>query len=601
MNRKEYVCVNIKDEPANSGDQLNLKSVVNEEHDINGKEDSAEYIYHNIFVKDENMELESSDDDDDGMDWMLSSGESESSCDELDFESNSSENFVNTDESESDLSSNISSCKSDVSENLVSSDETRYDSSFEKATSTDSDESLEDDTDIDDVSQTCTDTRNPMSKWVPVSIHSRIFPASGKEMLCSHIPFSKDGKVWPIDIYKHFLTDEIINLIVVETNRYATQVSKSNDEDSGLCKWTLTNYEEMKKFLGVIFVMSSYKMPMISNYWSKNLFYRNKTISKTMNLERFQNLLGALHFSDNRKPKGTKYQKIAPLMDLLKLQFRSLYTPGSSLVIGETMIPFKNLVPKKHHKFGCKIYKLCTLEGYTLNFEILCQREEREGMMSHPDSLVMNLMANYLDKGATLFTDFTSVTLAESLFSRKTYSCGFIRGKQAGLPSEIVNAKIKNGVIIGKENEKGVKVFNWKDGSKSIIVSTISDHDEKITLTGEVTRKGKERKMPKVALDFAVAKKRVVDLDDEFSPYSEFTTKTLKWYKKVFLGLFTGTCVLNSWIIYNKYFASKKWTFEDFRRSLCHSLLTGLPEEERKPRKITKSVSGGLEQLRISG
>ncbi|KAB7502161.1 hypothetical protein Anas_12339 [Armadillidium nasatum] len=344
MSCNEYVCVNIKEEPANSDDQLNLKSVVNEGHDINGKEDSAEYIYHDIFVKDENMELESNDEDDE-MDWMLSSGESdESSCDELDFESNSSENFVYTDESESDLSSNISSCKSDVSENLVSSDETRYDSSFEKATSTDSDESFEDDTDIDEVSQICTDTQNPMSKWVPVSIHSRIFPVSGKEVLCSHIPFSKDGKVWPIDIYKHFLTDEIINLIVVETNRYAaTQVSKSNDEeDSGLCKWTTTNYEEMKKFL------------------------------------------------------------------------------GSSLVIGETMIPFKNLVPRKHHKFGCKIYKLCTLEGYTLNFEILCQRGEREEMMSHPDSLVMNLMSNYLDKGVTLFTDFTSVTLAESLLSRRT-------------------------------------------------------------------------------------------------------------------------------------------------------------------------------------
>ena len=57
-----------------------------------------------------------------------------------------------------------------------------------------------------------------------------IFPVSGKEVLCSHIPFSKDGKVWPIDIYKHFLTDEIINLIVVETNRYAAPKKKENHE-----------------------------------------------------------------------------------------------------------------------------------------------------------------------------------------------------------------------------------------------------------------------------------------------------------------------------------------------------------------------------------
>ncbi|CAF4294064.1 unnamed protein product [Adineta steineri] len=34
---------------------------------------------------------------------------------------------------------------------------------------------------------------------------------------------SEDGTVNPIDCYRHFITDDIISLMVLETNRYAEQ------------------------------------------------------------------------------------------------------------------------------------------------------------------------------------------------------------------------------------------------------------------------------------------------------------------------------------------------------------------------------------------
>jgi hypothetical protein len=36
-------------------------------------------------------------------------------------------------------------------------------------------------------------------------------------------PTSKDGTINPIDFYRHFITDEVISLMVRETNRYAEQ------------------------------------------------------------------------------------------------------------------------------------------------------------------------------------------------------------------------------------------------------------------------------------------------------------------------------------------------------------------------------------------
>ena len=44
------------------------------------------------------------------------------------------------------------------------------------------------------------------------------------------MPTSEDGTINPIDCYRHFITDEVINLMVRETNRYAEQyISLAND------------------------------------------------------------------------------------------------------------------------------------------------------------------------------------------------------------------------------------------------------------------------------------------------------------------------------------------------------------------------------------
>ncbi|UJR11934.1 hypothetical protein I4U23_016112 [Adineta vaga] len=36
-------------------------------------------------------------------------------------------------------------------------------------------------------------------------------------------PTSQDNTIYPIDCYCHFITDEIISLMVLETNRYSQQ------------------------------------------------------------------------------------------------------------------------------------------------------------------------------------------------------------------------------------------------------------------------------------------------------------------------------------------------------------------------------------------
>ena len=99
----------------------------------------------------------------------------------------------------------------------------------------------------------------------------RSFPFTGKEELCVEASSSLEGKIWPTEAYLLFLTDEIIDLIVTETNRYADQVIASRvlTRNSRLRAWVPTTNAEIKKILGLILYMGVNVLPDTVLYWSK--------------------------------------------------------------------------------------------------------------------------------------------------------------------------------------------------------------------------------------------------------------------------------------------------------------------------------------------
>ncbi len=65
---------------------------------------------------------------------------------------------------------------------------------------------------------------------------------------------SEDNIVNPIDCYRHFITDEIIDLMVRETDRYAEQYLQAHEisRRSKYREWKATTHEEMLKFFWII-------------------------------------------------------------------------------------------------------------------------------------------------------------------------------------------------------------------------------------------------------------------------------------------------------------------------------------------------------------
>ena len=78
---------------------------------------------------------------------------------------------------------------------------------------------------------------------------------------------SKDDVINLIDSYRHFITDEIIRLMVRETNRYAEQHGQTQKltRRSKTLQWRPTTNEEMFRFLGIILEMGLVQMPEIEH------------------------------------------------------------------------------------------------------------------------------------------------------------------------------------------------------------------------------------------------------------------------------------------------------------------------------------------------
>lgn len=86
----------------------------------------------------------------------------------------------------------------------------------------------------------------------------------------------------PLDYFLDFFPDELLNIIVENTNIYARHTHSK--------AWTDVTKEEIKAYFGVIILMSINSLADINTHWSTDEFFRNPVICKVIPLKRFKKL-----------------------------------------------------------------------------------------------------------------------------------------------------------------------------------------------------------------------------------------------------------------------------------------------------------------------
>ena len=125
--------------------------------------------------------------------------------------------------------------------------------------------------------------------------------------------------VSPMDIFMLFFTEQFFEIIVLESNRYASQNGIALDLTS----------TELKAFIGVLVIMGFHSLPSIRLYWSSDPNFHVPRVADIMSLKRFLKILRHIHLNDNEKmPKRNdpNYDK------LYKVRLHILYSIKFSAV-----------------------------------------------------------------------------------------------------------------------------------------------------------------------------------------------------------------------------------------------------------------------------
>ena len=298
-----------------------------------------------------------------------------------------------------------------------------------------------------------------------------------------HIPmtfdFSGDGGIMidttdfdALDYYKQYLTDDLLNSFVAETNRYAQSWIQGHSlrRHSRAQKWRDVTFDEMKVFIGLTLLMGLVKLPRLDLYWTKDSLFHVPLFKAVMDRDRYILILKFWHIADNDTavPRGQpgydSLHKIRPLLQHLNEKFQAVYTPSQNIAIDESLVlwkgrlVFRQYIPMKRARFGIKHFMLCENTGYTYRFDVYTGAQDEYALLHNqiplPDSaahlpkpgkVIVSLLTGLMDKGYSLSIDnwYSSIPLYTYLHQRGTNVCGTI--KKNMVPKDIRNTPCPKG------------------------------------------------------------------------------------------------------------------------------------------------------------
>ncbi|KAM9316130.1 piggyBac transposable element-derived protein 4-like [Gastrophryne carolinensis] len=184
----------------------------------------------------------------------------------------------------------------------------------------------------------------------------------------------------PLAYLKLFLTDDVIEKIVTETNRYnEQQLATLRSKFSRNRKWEPVTKEDIWKFLGLILLTGVVGKPLQKWYWTTNKLLATPFFGTIMSECRFSLIMKNLHFTNNEEfDKAThpapKLKKIWEVYQMILKNFQQSYVPDRDISIDESLMAYKGrlswiqFIASKRARFGIKSYMLCeSATGYIWN------------------------------------------------------------------------------------------------------------------------------------------------------------------------------------------------------------------------------------------
>jgi hypothetical protein len=336
----------------------------------------------------------------------------------------------------------------------------------------------------------------------------------------------------------------VITLVVEETNQYYQQYLDTLDNgpspapDITAC--------EMFLFLAIIVQMGHDIRDSLKDYGTVTEQFCTPFYSKTLTRNMFLHILRYLHFSDNQNatdnndPNYDRLWKIRRIFGMLNDADSKYYAPTEHLTVDEVIVLYKGKVnfrqytPKKHKRFGIKIYNLCDMSRYTYEMDVYLGKK---GTRSTADMTATHTTVRHLTRkverhGHKLYVDnfFSSPDLFNDLTKRKINCCGTVRPNRKGMPQDLLprNNRLKRGDILSRSRDD-LMAMVWRD-KRDIHVLTNMHHPP---ANGNFCDEHGNAIKPEIIQDY---NRHIgyVDLGDRMTHSYSIQRQTWKWTKKLF-------------------------------------------------------------------
>ncbi|CAG0892434.1 unnamed protein product, partial [Cyprideis torosa] len=170
----------------------------------------------------------------------------------------------------------------------------------------------------------------------------------------------------PYELFHLFVDEDMINMIVEESNFYAR---KKDNIDLMLAR------DEAYTFLAILILSGYNPVPRFDLFWDSSEDMGNRAVQNAMRRNRFREIKRYLHF-EREVDKSDRYSKVRSVIRRLQKSFLQHYIPGQYLSHDECMVKYfgksslKQSIRMKPIRFGFKVWALNDPVGYLVAFEM---------------------------------------------------------------------------------------------------------------------------------------------------------------------------------------------------------------------------------------
>lgn len=429
-------------------------------------------------------------------------------------------------------------------------------------------------------------------------------------------PSKKYSTLAPVEYFYKYITEDLIESFVSNTNLYAVQKHVYHFKPCTL--------SEMKVFIGLHIIAANLGFPRIRLFWDTDLDMR--LFLENMARDRFFQLRNNFHMIDNSSipaDNTDRLVKVRPIYDAIRKRCLELELE-QTLSVDEQIVPFrgrlgiKQYVKGKPEPWGIKIFMICGKSGLVYDFIIYqgsTTNLDKSDVVTYGQSaaVVHKLSQRIANPGHYLFFDnyFSNYLLLRHLRQRQIYAGGTIRLSRFGSPPLITDkegAKKARGYAEEATNdEKDVIIVKWMDNKGIVLASNFVGIGEtdKAQRWNKVTKKYIEVTRPELVRLYNQGMGGVDKADQLVSLYRIFI-RSRKWtLRMIFHGV--DTALTNSWLEYQEDCRISKTPKNEildllhFRQRVADALIKmGQPINMRKRGRPSASSSPAPQRQRIT-